>query len=252
MKRGSAVVTGGAGHLGRAIGAALAQRGMSVMLSDVTPERVQEAIAAIEAPDGTVRGHVADVTDEHSVAGLVEATIDAFGEISVVVNNAGVEGPVVPTDELSLDEARFVYEVNAVAVLAVIKHTLPHLRRHGAGRIINIASGAGISGAAFMATYNSSKHAVIGITRSVAREVAPEGIAVNAVCPGCIESPMMDRIEQQLAKLRGVDDISFVSSIPMGRYATPTEVAGVVAYLALDAPTYLTGTTVLVDGGLYA
>ena len=102
-----------------------------------------------------------------------------------------------------------------------------------------------------MAAYSSSKHALVGLTRSLAREVARYGISANAVCPGCIESPMMERIEDDLAAITGVS-ASFADAIPAGRYATPQEVAGLVTYLALDAPPYLTGAALVIDGGLRA
>jgi NAD(P)-dependent dehydrogenase (short-subunit alcohol dehydrogenase family) len=132
-----------------------------------------------------------------------------------------------------------------------MKALIPHFKAAGAGRIINIASGAGLAGSEFMAAYSSSKHALIGLTRSAARELAPYGVPVNAVCPGVIESPMMDRIERSLEGLTGRVS-SFESAVPMGRYAQPAEVANLVTYLAIDAPLYLTGAALVIDGALRA
>jgi NAD(P)-dependent dehydrogenase (short-subunit alcohol dehydrogenase family) len=122
---------------------------------------------------------------------------------------------------------------------------VPGLRERGGGRIVNLASGAGLAGAELMTVYSASKHAVVGLSRTAARELAPYGIAVNALCPGCVESPMMSRVEQAAGG-------SFVDAIPAGRYATTEEIADVAAYLALEAPPYLTGAAIVVDGALRA
>ncbi len=256
MNSGTAVITGGAGHLGQAIAESLASRGLVVVLSDLSIERVEEAVATIKAKERNadsidIRGCAADVADEESVARLME-TAALFGGIDVVVNNAGVEGPVATTDALDLNDLRAVYEVNVLGTLSVIKQALPHLRSSPNARVVNIASGAGLAGAAYMTAYNSSKHAVVGITRCVARELAADGIPVNAVCPGCVSSPMMGRIEREMARLGGTASVTYESAIPAGRYADAAEVANLVGYLATEAPKYLTGAALLIDGGLYA
>jgi NAD(P)-dependent dehydrogenase (short-subunit alcohol dehydrogenase family) len=150
-----------------------------------------------------------------------------------------------------MEQVLDLYQVNVFGVLRVIKAILPHFKERNSGRIINMASGSGLSGTAYMAAYNSSKHAVIGITRSVALEVASDNISVNAVCPGCVASPMMGRIETAMAEL--VDGSgSFAAAIPARRYAQVEEVANLVAYLAMEAPPYMTGAALVIDGGLNA
>ena len=119
------------------------------------------------------------------------------------------------------------------------------------GRIINMASGAGLSGTPYMTPYNSSKHAVVGITRCLALELGNSGIQVNAVCPGCVESEMMSRIEEEFARIEG-EPVSWESSIPLERYAKPEEVASLVGYLAKDAPEYINGQALIIDGGMRA
>ena len=148
------------------------------------------------------------------VARLVRETLEVFGRLDAVVNNAGVEGPISPAEDLDLEDVLAVYQVNVFGTLRVMKAVLPTFKGQRSGRIVNVASGAGTAGTAFMAAYSSSKHAVIGLTRSIAREVADHNVLVNAVCPGSVESPMMDRIEAELGRLAG-EPVSFEAAVPM-------------------------------------
>jgi NAD(P)-dependent dehydrogenase (short-subunit alcohol dehydrogenase family) len=248
---GAVLVSGATGRLGSAVAEAIAARAVPLVLTDVCREPL-EALADRLAGSCSVRIVPADCTDPTAVADLAEAAVQHTGTLEACVVASGIEGPLGPTEQLDLQAVRALYEVNVFALLALMKAVVPQLRLQGAGRIVNIASGAGLAGNADMAAYSSSKHAVVGLTRSLSKELAPHGISVNAVCPGCIESPMMDRIEAGLAALRDGADASVVGAIPAGRYARVDEVASVVTYLALEAPVYLTGTALLVDGALYA
>jgi NAD(P)-dependent dehydrogenase (short-subunit alcohol dehydrogenase family) len=185
------------------------------------------------------------------VSQLAARVLELAGRLDGVVNNAGIEGPLGPIEEIAIADVRRVFDVNVFGLLAVIQAVLPHFRSQRSGRIVNIASGAGLAGSGHMTPYSASKHAVVGITRSVAAEAGAAGIAVNAVCPGCVDSPMMGRIEERLSALKG-EPVSFAPSVPMGRYARPDEVAELVAYLALEAPDYITGAALVIDGGLRA
>jgi len=242
------LVTGAAGRLGTAIARALAARDVRLALVD----RQEAPLRAIANALGAA-AIVGDVSQTNDADRIVGGAIEAFGRIDGLVNNAGIEGPIAPIEDISIDDVRLVFEVNVLGMLALTQSAIRVMRSERRGRIVNVASGAGTAGSAWMAPYSASKHAVIGLTRSIAREVASAGIAVNAVCPGCIESPMMARIEARLAELENLDEpVSFVPAIPMGRYVTPDEVASVVVWLLLDAPISITGACEVIDGGMRA
>lgn len=245
------LVTGAGGRLGAAIAASLMARGSKLVLNDVDARSLDAVRRTLALRNGDVTAVVADVATDRGAHELVARAIAAFDRLDACINNAGIEGPVGPIEDVDLDAVVQVYQVNVFGMLRVMKALIPYFKVRKAGRIVNIASGAGTAGSPYMAPYSSSKHAVIGLTRSVAREVATDGIAVNAVCPGCIESPMMDRIEAALSERSGAPT-SFVASVPLGRYARPDEVGELVAYLALDAPVYITGSAIVIDGGLRA
>jgi 3-oxoacyl-[acyl-carrier protein] reductase len=213
----SVLVTGAAGTIGTAVAAAVEARGGAVVRSDL--------------PD-------ADVTRDEDVLRLVREA----GPVTACVNAFGSEGQLGPLEQLDLDAARALLELNVLAVLRVMKALVPGMRERGGGRIVNLASGAGLAGADLMAAYSASKHAVVGLTRTAARELAADAIAVNAVCPGCVESPMMTRVEAVAGRIE----------IPARRYASPEEIAEVAAWLALEAPAYLTGAAIVVDGAMRA
>lgn len=243
------LVAGAGGQLGRAIVESIAARPGLLAITD----RDAEALAPLEAAygDRVVLSRTADLRDEQETASLVHETLRAGRRLDGLVSAFGVEGPIAPVEALDMEAVRDLYDVNVFATIRLLKATVPVMRTQGGGRIVNIASGAGLAGTELMAAYSSSKHAVVGLTRSLAREVAADGISVNAVCPGVVESPMMERIERELERHTGVAG-SFESAVPAGRYAAPTEIADLIAYLAVESPIYLTGASVVIDGALRA
>jgi len=246
------LVTGAAGALGSAIAGALLGRGGMVILSDVDEQALEAVRSQLSEDSDRVVAIPGDVTSDSETVELVREAIRQCGRIDACVNNAGIEGPVSPVEELDLAATRRVFEVNVFGTFRVTKEVVRHFKeRGGAGRIVNIASGAGLAGNPYMSPYSASKHAVVGFTRSIAGELAKDGIAVTAVCPGCVDSPMIDRIADNMTICTG-RPVSFVEGIPFGRYALPAEIGDVVAYLAVNAPLYLTGTTIVIDGGLRA
>jgi len=226
------LITGAAGHVGAGLSRALASRGARLVVHD----RVEAPTRAI-ADEVDANALLGDITVFGEAARIIEAVLDLHGEVDGIVNGAGIEGPIGPIEDASLDEVRCVFEVNVIAMIAMAQAVIPVMRNQRRGRIVNIASGAGLAGSAWMAPYSASKHAVVGLTRSIAREVADAGISVNAVCPGVVDSPMVDRIATRIGEIEGRGHaVSFMSGIPIGRYVRVEEVASLVTWLLLDAP----------------
>jgi NAD(P)-dependent dehydrogenase (short-subunit alcohol dehydrogenase family) len=192
-----------------------------------------------------------DLRDEAFAEDVISAA-RAIGRLRATVNIAGIHGPVGASPDILLDDFRQTLEINVFALTKLCQLTIAEfVATDTHGRIVNIASGAAISGASLMMSYNSSKHAVLGVTRCLAKEFARQGIAVNAVCPGYVASEMVNQILQKIDDTFGVP-FDPIPTIPAGRMAMPDEIANVIEYLTFDAPDYLTGTALLVDGGLYA
>jgi NAD(P)-dependent dehydrogenase (short-subunit alcohol dehydrogenase family) len=195
----------------------------------------------------------ADVTLEDDVAGYVSAAIDKFGTIDVFHNNAGVEGEISPITKYSLEAFRKVIDVNVIGVFLGLKHVLPVMLKQNKGSIINTASIAGLIGSPEIAAYTASKHAVIGLTRSAAVECTATGVRVNCVCPGLIDSRMLSAIiaGRNPGKTPLPSD-KIVERIPARRLGQASEVAAIVAFLASDEASYVSGSAYTVDGGRIA
>ena len=248
------LLTGAAGHLGRRIATHLASSGCHLALSDVDATRL--APLADELTGGATEGDrrvvsiPADVTDETDARAAVSDAQESLNGLDVLVNAHGTEGPAAPVEALDPDEVRCTFDVNVMSLFWLCGAAAEVFKAAGGGRIVNLASGAGLAGGAFTGVYHASKHAVVGLTRSLALELGPSGIVVNAVCPGFVESPMVDRIASALGKLDLPTE--YAHMVPLGRYADPDEVAETVRYLACEAPEYMTGTCLVLDGGLRA
>ncbi|MDH3295500.1 MAG: SDR family oxidoreductase [Acidimicrobiia bacterium] len=243
----TALVTGAAGHLGSAITRLLVGRAITVAVNDVDATAARRLV---ESVDGAVP-FIADVSLADEAVRLVTEVVERLGPIDVLVNGVGVEGPLGAVEEIRPNDVRRAFEVNVMSMFWLCRAIVGGMKRRGRGRIINVASGAGLAGGALASPYHASKHAVVGLTRSLARELGPHQIPVNAVCPGYVESPMVDRILDAETALTG-ERADVVATIPMARMASADEVAATVAFLALDAPSYLTGQCVVIDGGLRA
>ena len=237
-----AIVTGAGGGIGRAAVARLAADGAAVVASDLDPPDVEGAAIALAA----------DVTEPSAWEEMVTAARD-LGGIDVLVNNAGIEGAVAPLADYPLADFDRVMAVNVRGPFLGTAAVVPAMRERGRGSIVNLASVAGLRGSSLISAYAISKHAVIGLTRSAARELAADGIRVNAVCPAPIETRMMRSLEQSLAPgaEAGLQE-SIRRSIPLGRYGEPHEVAEVVAFLASDDAAFLSGVALPVDGAMTA
>jgi len=244
-----AVVTGAAGVIGTATMHLLAERGARIVAVDRRDQNLKNAIVNLPA-SAQALGIAADVTDEDEVSGYVRAAVDAFGTIDVFYNNAGVEGEVKPITDYSLEAFRRVIDVNVTGVFLGLKHVLPVMLKQDKGSIINTASIAGLIGSPQLAVYSASKHAVIGLTKSAAWECTGTGVRVNCVCPGLIDSRMLSAILQgRNGGNAPVPTEKIVERIPARRLGLASEVASVVAFLASDEASYVSGSAYTVDGG---
>ena len=244
-----AVVTGAAGVIGTATMRLLAERGARIVAVDRREQDLQTAIKDLPA-SAQALAVTADVTDEDEVAGYVRAAVDRFGTIDVFYNNAGIEGDIAPITKYSLATFRKVLDVNVVGVFLGLKHVLPVMLKQNRGSIINTASIAGLIGSPDIAVYSASKHAVIGLTKSAALECAGSAVRVNCVCPGQIDSRMLSAIvEGRNPGNTPVPTERIVDRTPARRLGQASEVAAVVAFLASDDASYVSGSAYTVDGG---
>jgi len=247
-----AVVTGAAGVIGTAAIRLLAERGAKIVAVDRRPQDLQAAIRDLPASAQPL-AVTADVTREEEVAGYVRAAVDRFGTIDVFYNNAGVEGDIAPITRYSLEAFRKVIDVNVIGVFLGLKHVLPVMLKQNRGSIINTASIAGLTGSPDIAAYSASKHAVIGLTKSAALECTATGVRVNCVCPGLIDSRMLSAIiEGRNPGHAPVPNEKIVDRIPARRLGQASEVASIVAFLASDEASYVSGSAYTVDGGRVA
>ncbi|MFJ8229478.1 SDR family NAD(P)-dependent oxidoreductase [Streptomyces sp. NPDC094448] len=250
-----AVVTGATSGIGLAVTTLLCGLGQRVFICARDAENVELTVERLRDKGYEVAGQVCDVRSTEQVGALVRAAVDRYGPVDVLVNNAGRSGggPTAQiTDELWLD----VVDTNLNSVLRVTREALTtgRMLERGTGRIINIASTGGKQGVVLGAPYSASKHGVVGFTKALGLELAKTGITVNAVCPGYVETPMAQRVRQGYAAVWDTTEEAvlerFEAKIPLGRYTTPDEVAGLVGYLVTDQAAPVTAQAINVCGGL--
>jgi meso-butanediol dehydrogenase/(S,S)-butanediol dehydrogenase/diacetyl reductase len=249
------VVAGASRGIGAAIAMRFAREGASVFVSANEP-RVEEVAKAIRAEGGRAEFSITDVTDKASVVAMYDAAEAAFGSIDISCQNAGVI-TIAKIEDLTEAEWNKVLAVNTTGVFLCCQEAIRRMRKHGrGGRLINTASGQSRQGFIYTPHYAASKFGVMGITQSLAKEVAKENITVNAFCPGIIDTDMWSYNDQAWGKLLGDYKpgelmAEWVANIPVGRVGTGEDVAGVVAFLASDDAAYITGQTINIDGGMF-
>ena len=244
-----ALVTGAGSGIGRATSLVLAREGATVVVSDVNAAGGEETLSAIKDLGGDGMFVHADVSRAADVEALVDSTVKAYGRLDCAYNNAGIEGYIGGRlHEYPEDIWDRLIDINVKGVWLCLKYEIPQMLKQGGGAIVNTASAAGLVGSRQLSAYVASKHAVVGLTKSAALEYAADGIRVNAVCPGIIDTPMMDRL------VAGREDYaaSISTRQPIGRKGTPEEIAEAVAWLCSDAASLVTGLAMPVDGAFTA
>lgn len=237
-----ALVTGSARGIGFSVAEKLAENGAKVIISDMNMDAINEAVDSLKAKGYEAAGYVLNVTDIEQVGEAAKLIEKEVGSIDIVVNNAGItkDNLVLRMDKADWDA---VINVNLTGTFNVMKTLYRSFMKKKAGKIVNIASVIGVMGNAGQANYGASKAGVIALTKSVAKELAGRGVNVNAVAPGFIETAMTDKIPE-------VERTNMVNSIPMKRMGSPEDIANTVLYLSSDLASYVTGQTIIVDGGL--
>jgi NAD(P)-dependent dehydrogenase (short-subunit alcohol dehydrogenase family) len=238
-----AIVTGAAQGIGRAIARGLAAEGARIVVADVR----EAETAAGEFPDGV--GLAVDVSDEDDVARMAAEVAERCGGIDILVNNAGLYASLAmrPFAEIPVDEWRRVMDVNVLSMFLTCRAVVPHMRARGGGRIVNISSGTPFRGVPFLLHYVTSKGAIVALTRALAKELGGEGILVNCVAPGFTMSEGVKNNPEVVAQLRDVS----VNARTLRRDQEPEDVAGAVVFLCTPAASFITGQTMVIDGGQY-
>jgi NAD(P)-dependent dehydrogenase (short-subunit alcohol dehydrogenase family) len=248
-----ALVTGAAGEIGAATARVMASRGARLALTDVKLEGLATLKAELQAGGTEVLAMEHDVTLEADWVRVVAETHSKFSALHVLVNNAGIGGAPTAIPNYPLEDFQRVLNVNVTGVFLGMKHAIPAMLEAGVGSIVNISSVAGVIGSPGMIAYNASKHAVVGLTRGAAAEWSRKSIRVNSVNPGPLDSSMMRGYDESLKPGEG-DRVraNLERTIPLRRYGKPEEIAQVIAFLASDDASLVTGAVYLADGGLSA
>ena len=253
-----AIVTGGGRGIGRGIVEVLVREGCAAVIADVDLESANRTAEEVQLAGGRATVVECDVTDERSARTAIDAAIGQFGRVHILINNAGVVGRHVGGSQIDLDDFDWCYDVNVKGIWIVTRAIVSHFKENGGGRIVNIASIAGRTGGAGMAHYNASKAAAINLTQSLAMDLGPANINVNAVCPGLLWTDMWRSLEAMFNRTEDPDvverrqlfDSYLAEHCPLRREQTPEDIGNAVAFLVSDEAKNITGQSLNVDGGI--
>jgi len=253
LNQAVAIITGASRGIGRSIAQAYAKEGASLCLVARNPALLEETVAELDLPAERVMTVALDVTQREACFAAVDQVHARFGRVDILVNNAGVYRAKSFLDYTAQD-FQDLLDVNLFGVIHFTQACLPQMQRRKHGRIVNIASTAGKWGSRNQSAYNISKHAVVGLTRCVALEASPFGVTVNAICPGFVQTDMLEELKAQVALSSGASAEEFVKAalarVPLGRMMTPQEIAGMAVYLGSQESSGMTGQSIHIDGGM--
>ncbi|EIM06345.1 3-hydroxybutyrate dehydrogenase [Planococcus antarcticus DSM 14505] len=247
------VVTGAASGIGYEISSDFAEAGAKIVLSDIDEQAVKKAAEVLKSKGFDCIGIKCDVTNEEDIKSVIEQTVAHYGSLDVLINNAGLQF-IAPLEEFPTEKYELLIRIMLIAPFIATKHAFPIMKKQGSGRIINMASINGLVGFAGKAAYNSAKHGVIGLTKVAALEGAEHGITVNAMCPGYVDTPLVQNQMNDLAKTRNVpiekvfEEVLY-PLIPQKRLLAVKEVSDYTMFLASDKASGVTGQAVVLDGG---
>jgi 3-hydroxybutyrate dehydrogenase len=255
LKGKTALVTGSTSGIGLGIAEALAEARCNIVINGFGDTAEIEALRGkLEKTHGVkVRYDGADMTKPATIEAMVKKAVSEFGAVDILVNNAGIQH-VAPIDEFPPDKWDAIIAINLVANFHTIRHALPGMKRKGWGRVINVASAHALVASPFKSAYVAAKHGVAGLTKTVALEVAQQGITVNAICPGYVRTPLVEKQIPDTAKARGITEQQVINDVllaaqPTKQFVTVEQVAGLALYLASDAAASMTGAILSMDGG---
>jgi NAD(P)-dependent dehydrogenase (short-subunit alcohol dehydrogenase family) len=240
-----AFVTGTASGIGRAAALAFARQGANVVAADLSEQANRETALMIESAGGRAIAVTCDVSRGNEVKAALERTMDAFGRLDFAFNNAGVEQRIAPVADLTEETWDRIVDINLRSVFLCMKHEIPLMLEQGGGAIVNTSSGAGVKGIAGQAAYCAAKFGIVGLTKAAALDYAKSNIRVNAVCPGIIETPMMDRFTGGTREGRE----RVIAQEPIGAMGKPEDIAAAVVWLCGDAAAFVVGHAMVIDGG---
>jgi NAD(P)-dependent dehydrogenase (short-subunit alcohol dehydrogenase family) len=243
-----ALVTGAGSGIGRATALVFAREGAKVLVADVVVDGGEETVRQIKAAGGEALFIKADMAKAAEVEAMVQKAVTTYGRLDCAHNNAGIEGATGRTADYREEDWDRVIRVNLTGVWFCMKYEISQMLKQGGGAIVNTASDAGLLGVPQMPAYVASKHGVVGLTKTAALEYAKSGIRVNAVCPGVIKTPMVERITSQRAGRAE----RMAAAEPVGRMGKPEEIAEAVVWLCSEAASFVTGLPMSVDGGIAA